>query len=201
MDSSATALARRALTCLLLGSSLTLAACPPVVVITPYDEVTETKLQDFREGLNVLVKRAASGKGTAAGTFDASKDAYLVLEAQIEGLVSRAKSQDQGIGCKLDNQTWDRIKKQLAKAAGLPAANSTTGDEYGCITLLLSNVQQNLTSLESIHKDPAQCVSKVPEFPTCLRQDAAQDALDISNQTIDAALFVESALKKHGESK
>lgn len=76
-------------------------------------------------------------------------------EAKIDGLVAQAKAQDQGIGCKLDDQTWNRIKAQFAKAAGLPATSTTTGDGYGCVTMLLSNVQQNLTTLENIHKHPA----------------------------------------------
>jgi len=165
-------------------------------LISPYDATIPSVLQGYRYSLNVLVKRAGAGAGTAAGTFDASKDAYVDLEAKIDGLVAQAKAQDQGIGCKLDDKTWNRIKAQFAKAAGLPASSGTTGDGYGCVTMMLVNVQQNLTTLESIHKDPAQCVSKVPEFPTCLRPAAAQDVLNISNQTIDAVLFVEHALKK-----
>jgi hypothetical protein len=183
---------------IVIGSCAAIEGCHPVVLISPYDATVESVLQGYRYSLNVLVKRAGGAAGTAAGTFDASKDAYVDLEAKIDGLVAQAKAQDQGVGCKLDDKTWNRIKAQFAKAAGLPASNPTTGDGdgYGCVTMMLSNVQQNLATLESIHKDPAQCVSKVPEFPTCLRPAAAQDIVNISNQTIDAALFVEHALKK-----
>lgn len=176
-----------------------LASCQQVVLLAPYDEATDNRLQDYREGLNTLVKRAGSNKGTAAGTFEAAKDSYLELEAKIEGLVQRATMQDVGAGCKLDDKTWSRIKGQLKQVAGLPRTNSQTGDGSGCVPLMLTNVQKNLTDLESVHKDPAQCASQDPNFATCLRPDAVKDLLTISNQTIDAVLFVERVLKRHEE--
>jgi hypothetical protein len=182
-----------------LFSLLCTSACHTVVLISPYDEVTETRLQDFREALNVTVKRAGSNTGTAAGTFEASKDAYIELEAKIDGLVDRAKMQDVGVGCKLDAKTWARVKGELAAAVGLPATNATTGDGSGCVTMMLINVQKNLASLKSIHEDPAQCAGPSPEFKTCLRPAAAKSALNISNQTIDAVLFVEQALGRRKE--
>ena len=157
-------------------------------------------MEDYRVGLNLVVKRAVEGKDTASGTFEASKESYRELEEQIAGLVARAKMQDVGAGCKLDDKTWTRIKAQLLKAAGLPSGNGPTGDATGCLTLMLTNVQKNLESLESVHKDPAQC-GQTGEFKTCLRKTAAEDLLAISNDTIDSILFVEVALKRHEEVK
>lgn len=182
-----------------LSIATVLPACTKVILVSPYDEATDTRLQDYRDALNVLAKKAAAGTGTQAGTFEASKDAYLDLEARIDGLVDRAKMLDQGVGCKLDDKTWGRIKAQLAKAAGLPAANPATGDGSGCITIMLTNVQQNLASLEGVHKDPDQCQSSNPEIKTCLRAAAVTDLLAISNQTIDAVLLVEHALQRREE--
>lgn len=186
-----------------LGLCLSIAAllsgCTKVVLVTPYDEVTDTRLQDYRDALNVLVKRAAAATGTQAGTFEAAKDGYLDLEVRISGLVDRAKTLDRGLGCKLNASAWTRIKSQLSQAAGLPASNPATGDESGCITMMLTNVQANLSSLESVHKDPAQCQSTNSEAATCLRGPAAAALLAVSNQTIDAVLFVQHALKRHEE--
>ena len=90
----------------------------------------------------------------------------------------------------------DFLKTQLTKVAGLLASNPPTGDASGCITLMLVNVQKNLADVKGIHQDPQQCASSNPQFATCLRPAAAQDALAISNQTIDAVLYVEHALKR-----
>ncbi len=175
-----------------LGSAA--AGCQEVVILSPYDAMIESRLQDYREDLNTLVKRAANGQGTESGTFESSQDSYAALEARIEGLVDRASLQDQGIGCKLDDETWARIKAQLSKASGLPAANPATGDNSGCVVMMLNNVRQNLADLKSIHADAEQCHSSVAQYPTCLRPAAAVNILAISNQTIDAVLIVESQL-------
>lgn len=194
---SATPVWLRALRAALL--SFTLSSCTEVVLISPYDEVVDTRLQAYRDELNLLVKRAANGMGTAAGTYEASKDAYAQLEVKLDSLVQRARLQDVGVGCKLDDETWGRIKRQLDKVAGLPARNPSQGDASGCMPIMLGNVQKNLLLLEGVHRDPAQCASAVPEFPTCLRPAAADDLLSVSNQTIDAVLFAQSALKRHEE--
>lgn len=175
-----------------IGAAVT--ACSQVVLLSPYDATIESRLLDYREELNILVKRAANGRGTQAGTFESSQDSYAALEARIEGLVDRASLQDQGIGCRLEDATWARIKTQLSKAAGLPPSNPTSGDGSGCVVLMLRNVQMNLADVQSIHADPEQCHSSVPEYPTCLRPAAVVDLLAISNQTIDAVLMVESRL-------
>jgi hypothetical protein len=176
--------------------ALGVTACKEVVLISPYDAMIETRLQDYRDDLNTLVKRAGNSQESGAGTYDASKDSYAALEAKIEGIVDRAKLQDQGIGCKLDEGTWSRIKKQFANAAGLPVANPDKGDGSGCIVMMLSNVQKNLADVKAIHADPTQCVSASKDFPTCLRPATVKDLLSISNQTIDAVLFVENQLNR-----
>lgn len=176
-------------------------SCTPLILVTPYDEVTDTRLEDFKESLNIVVKRAASRTGTATGTFEAFQEDYAGLEVKIDSLIDRAKLQPQGVGCKIDDDTWKRIKTEFVRASGLPANNASAGEPAGCIVLMLNNVKQNLTDVETSHKNPALCASTDKTIPTCLRAASAQGLLAVSNQTIDAVLLVEQTMKSHQEAK
>ena len=202
------------------GIALAAAGCSPVILVSPYDEVTETNLGAFKETLNVFFKGAVIHAGTPEGTFEACQDQYTQLEVKIDNLIDRAKLQPQGIGCKIDDNTWTRIKSEFARAAGLPSTNGIEGEPAGCVVLMLNNVKLNLADAKGIHQDAKHCglplkqpapqgeltTSAAPAMPspqpaTCLREAASKDILAISNQTIDAVLLVEQTMKTVQEEK
>jgi hypothetical protein len=173
-----------------------------IVLVSPYDEVIDTGLQEYKENLNLFVKRTGDRSGKTEGTFAASSDAYAELEVKIQMLIDRAQLQQQReVGCKLDDETWSRIKRSFADAASLPTPNPNAGSAHGCIYMMLTNVQKQLGDVKNIHKDPQQCASPDPSVPTCIRPAAVASIVKISNQTIDAALLIEATQKKYEEEK
>ncbi|MGC4089899.1 MAG: hypothetical protein QM756_18830 [Polyangiaceae bacterium] len=182
-----------------------LAACSPPMLISPYDEQLDSGLREYRESVNVLVKDAAMQGGTKEGTFDAYASRYHQLEARIDGLIQRTAGQSQGLPCKLPKPVTDQLMKVLASHPNAAefslAAQKESGRSEGCTLRLVQIVKEQLDLLEQIHKTTDKCASSVAGDPSgtsysCLRSATKDVVLKITNQSIDAAWYVEIAKKK-----
>ncbi len=145
---------------LLLLSSTLIRGCAGVQFVAPYDEVIFEGLTDYKGELNLHVKNMADLSGTPAGTYEANRLKYNEMDTRLDLLIDRARSQSTGRGCllspalkeKIDNYLCDKVSAELSSAA-----SSTGSNSYGCTEILLVKVKQQLTYLESIHRDTDRC--------------------------------------------
>ena len=180
-----------------LPTLLLLGACS-VRLVSPYDAVIDDGLRDYRQSINVFLKDMGDVAGSPAGTYDANRDTYNKLETQISILIDRAKYGGSP-ACTLTQKVTDRIVQ--AMGANIPAelqnAPSTEdGDALGCMHRLLELVSDQLQIIKKIHSDTDKC--GVPQV-SCIRPATAKTALDITNQSINAASVVEMALRQGTE--
>ena len=193
----------RGLSLLCFGLALSSAtlACATVRFISPYDQVIDEGLMAYRQQINVFVKDLADKSGKPDGTFDANKGEWNSLQTKIDGLVERAKLQGGERACKLPTAITERML--AVGGASVPVevkaeAQASQGTSEGCTVRLLSLIRVQLDLLMQIHRETDKCTSTEGTSVSCLRSATAKDALQITNQSINAAWVVETA-KKRGE--
>ena len=175
-------------------------------LVSPYDAVIDDGLRDYRQSLNVFLKNMGDVAGKSAGTYEANRDTYNKLDTQISILVDRAKYSGSP-ACSLTQQVTDRIVAAMGSSipAELKAAPQTSGgDALGCMHRLLVLVQDQLGIIQQIHSTTDKCHNLEASNPSelsCIRPATAKTALDITNQSINAAAVVEMALKQNTEVK
>lgn len=178
----------------------TFSACK-VQWVTPYDEVIDHGLKDYKESLNLFVKNMIDKGGTESGTFEANREAYNELEVKIDLLIDRAKMQSEG-GCKMATELSTRIVALMGDK--LPAElrvqmNEKEGNSFGCTERLLVLVKDQLGLLKQIHATADKCTSEEGGNISCIRPATGPLALDLSNLSINAAWIVETAKKEGGK--
>lgn len=189
----------------LLSVLLLLAGCT-VRLVSPYDVVIDDGLRDYRQSINVFIKNMGDVAGTSAGTYEANRNTYNKLDTQISILVDRAKYGGSP-ACSLTQQVTDRIVAAMDSSipAELKAAPQTSGgDALGCMHRLLALIQEQLEIIRTIHSTTDKCKNlEIPNGPdvSCIRPATAKTALDITNQSINAAAVVEIALRQDTEVK
>jgi hypothetical protein len=168
-------------------------------LVTPYDEVLDYGLSDYRERLNAFARDVADKAGKPEGTFDANKPRYNELESKVDGLVARARLQGGMHACRLPAGVLQEVLA-LAGAELPPEVKRdpppADGNAFGCTVRLLELVHAQLGLLMQIHAQTDKCAGADGTSLSCLRPATAQTALRISNQSIDAALIVETAKRK-----
>jgi hypothetical protein len=186
---------------LLVLTALT-TACGTVRLVSPYDEVIDSGLAEYRLAINTFVRDMGDLSGTAEGTYEANQTRYNEFDSKIDLLVNRAAMNGGGKGCKLTGKLTERIVTVMGDqipADLTPAAQTDEGNSLGCTHRLLVLIQTQLGTLEQIHKDTDKC--RPPDGGaevSCLRPATSKTAIAITNQSIDAAWVVEMA-KKQGE--
>jgi hypothetical protein len=184
---------------------LSLAACTTVRIVSPYDEVIDTGLREYRESINVFAKNMADRAGTDTGTYESNKATYNELEVKIDLLIDRAEFSGGGRGCRLTQRITNRIVDVAGDAIPAqlrPDGQSEHGNSLGCTHRLLELVGAQLGLIETSHEKTDRCKSvEEPDGPeiSCLRPATAKTALDITNQSINAAWVVEMAKKEGSE--
>lgn len=165
-----------------------------VQLVSDYDEVIDHGLRDYKQQLNAFVKDMADAGGTSEGTYEYNKSTYNQLESRIDLLIDRAKMQSTG-SCKLVTNISSKIQRIMGDQVPVvikPESQSETGNSYGCTERLLVLVKQQLLFVKEIHQNTDKCKSRSGEQLSCLRTATSKSALDISNQSINAAWIVET---------
>ena len=197
----------------LLAILLVVVSCK-VQLVSPYDQEIESGIIEFKEELNVFVKKMENAGGTEAGTFDSNKDTYAELETKIDILVDRASLKSTG-SCKLPTKVTTRlntiVQKEIdkLKVETNPNAASETildsqktlidaqltpspdGNSYGCSERLLELVKNQLVLLKQLHAVKSCNNNSI----SCLNKAEANDALNLINISINAVWIVEEAKK------
>jgi len=202
---------RAAGTALLLGLLL-VAACAPVTLVAPYDEVIYEGLTEFKESLNNHVKNMADLGGTPEGSYVANRIAYNALETRIEMLIDRASLQATGRRCSVPGNlasTMDDYVRDQLPGTLVNAPVEASPNTFGCTRRLLELVREQLGIIEEIHRELDRCplvderagsdaASAATGTVSCLRPATAADALTIANQSINAAWYLENAKRQGG---
>ena len=178
--------------------------CANIQLVSPYDEVIDTGLKEYKEEINTLAKNMADSAGKKVGTYDENQEAYNALESKIELLIERAAIQGNGEGCRLTGNVTEKVTK-IMKGNSVPIAKGEEeGDSYGCTVWLLTLIKAQLDSLQMIHRTTDKCNpigyvaeqgGQIPSKVSCLRAATSGTAMKISNQSINAAWVVETAKK------
>ena len=186
---------------------LLLSGCSTVQFVSPYDEVIDTGLKEYKESINTLAKNLADSAGKKGGTYDENTEKYNALESKIDLLIDRASIQSSGKGCKLTVDLGAKVAKIMGDKLPPDASKKKEGDSYGCTERLLIMVKEQLTALQAIHEITDKCkpigiqqdANGEPTKVSCLRPATSSTAMKITNQSINAAWVVEIAKKTEGE--
>lgn len=165
-----------------------------VQLVSDYDEVIDHGLRDYKQQLNTFVKNTSDAGGTQEGTFENNKRTYNQLETKIDLLIDRARMQSTG-SCKLVTNISSKIERVLGDKMPVviaPDNQTKTGNSYGCTERLLILVKKQLQGIKEIHEKADKCRSRTGEQLSCIRMATSKTALDISNQSINAAWIVET---------
>lgn len=171
-------------------------ACSGIRLVSDYDEVIDNGITEFAEQLNTHVKNMGDLAGKPEGTYEANFRTYNALDSKLDVLIARASATSEGNGCKLQKKVLERIKSVLKDnmPKQLEYSDSEQDDNsYGCNEQLLRLVKQQLSYIETIHKETDKCG---PEDLSCLRPQTVNTALKIANQSINAVVIVEAAKKE-----
>jgi hypothetical protein len=163
-------------------------------LVSNYDQVIDTGLKDYKEQINNFIKNTADKGGTKEGTYESNKTAYNFLETKIDLLIDRARMQSNG-SCKLIPNLTQKIEKLLGDKTPLEISKQgqqDQGNSFGCTERLLVLVKKQLMSIKEIHQRADKCTSRTGEQLSCIRLTTSKTALDISNQSINAAWLVET---------
>ena len=175
--------------------ALSLMSCMNIKLISDYDPIIDRGITEFAEQFNTHVKNMGDLAGTPDGTFNANVKTYNALESKLDVMISRASIDAAGSNCKLEQQTYERIQSVLKDniPAALQSSNTaSSGNASGCNTQLLQLVKEQLSFIKQIHRETDKCGEKQL---SCLRPATAKTALDIANQSINAAAMIEAAKK------
>ncbi|MDT7831999.1 hypothetical protein RQM59_06385 [Flavobacteriaceae bacterium S356] len=178
------------LVCLLV---LGISSCK-VQLVSDYDQVIDHGLRDYKQLLNTFIKNASDAGGTEQGTFDSSKGTYNQLESKIDLLIDRARMQSTG-SCKLVTNISSKIERIMGDQMPVviaPNNQTENGNSYGCTERLLVLIKKQLLFVKEIHQTADKCRSRNGEQLSCIRITTSKTALDISNQSINAAWIVET---------
>ena len=165
-----------------------------VQLVSDYDQVIDHGLRDYKQQLNTFIKNASDAGGTKQGTFESNKGTYNQLEARIDLLIDRARMQSTG-SCKLVTNISSKIERIMGDQMPTeiaPNNQTDTGNSYGCTERLLILVRKQLLFVKEIHEKADKCRSRTGEQLSCIRIATSKTALDISNQSINAAWIVET---------
>jgi len=165
-----------------------------VQLVSDYDQVIDHGLRDYKQQLNTFIKNASDVGGTKQGTFENNKGTYNQLETRIDLLIDRARMQSTG-SCKLVTNISSKIERIMGDKMPVeiaPSNQTNTGNSYGCTERLLILVKKQLLFVKEIHEKADKCKSRTGEQLSCIRITTSKTALDISNQSINAAWIVET---------
>lgn len=186
---------------------LLITGCVTVRFVSPYDQVIDTGLMEYKESINTLAKNLSDSAGKKKGTFEQNKEKYNALESKIDLLIDRASLQSAGKGCKLSVDLAAKVAQIMGDKMPPEASKKEGGDSYGCTSRLLVLVKEQLTLIKKIHQTTDRCEpvdiesdgNGKPEMISCLRPATSSTAMKITNQSINAAWVVETAKKTTGE--
>lgn len=175
-------------------------ACTTVQIVTPYDEVIDNGLKEYKESINTLAKNLSDEAGTKEGTYENNREKYNALESKIDLLIDRASIQSSGKGCKLTVDVAARVTEIMGNETPPDINKKKEGDSYGCTQRLLELVKKQLEQLQYIHENTDKCklIGNESKKVSCLRPATSQTAMKITNQSINAAWVVETAKKSEG---
>ncbi len=181
--------------------------CTTVQFVSPYDEVIDNGLKEYKESINALAKNLSDNAGKKEGLYTENKENYNVLESKIELLIDRASIQSSGKGCKLAVDLGAKVARIMGDKFPINESNTEGGDSYGCTERLLIMIKKQLTVLQQIHENTDKCEpigiqqdeNGEPREVSCLRPATSGTAMKITNQSINAAWIVETAKKSKSE--
>lgn len=168
-----------------------------VQLVGPYDEVIDNGLKEYKEEINTFIKNMGDLGGSDEGTFESNMDKYNELEAKIELLIDRANLQSTG-SCKMVTDITSKIQKIMGDNMPQELVSEKqrdNGNSFGCIEKLLILVKDQLIILKKIHKETDKCKDDLGKEFSCIREATSKTALDITNQSINAAWVVETTKK------
>lgn len=180
-----------------------LSACGTVQFVSPYDEMIDNGIKEYKESINTLAKNLSDKAGEKEGTYEENQTKYNALEAKIDLLIDRASLQASGKGCKLATNIADRVSEIMGDKLPPEAQQKDPGDSYGCTEKLLILVKEQLFLLQKIHENTGKCTAigitqdenGQPDKVSCLRPATSSTAMKITNQSVNAVWVVETAKK------
>ena len=145
---------------LLTLSALSLAACT-VRLVTPYDQVIDNGLVSFNKAFLQFMAEVKNRIPGADGSYAKSVSFYNTQQAGIGTLIQRAHARDPDGSCSGSEVTEQAVQNinsivipklpQQTSGSQRTAAGSS-GESGSCISILLINIQDQLTDTACFHQ-------------------------------------------------
>jgi hypothetical protein len=134
-----------------LASAVFLAACA-VQLVTPYDEVIDDGLMTFNQDFLQFMAGIEESVPSEDASYASNTSFYNEQQAAIATLVQRSKASDPGGSCRGTAATLGAV--QRVDSIVLPEDGKTDqpAPNGSCTTILLSQIQEQLTDTACFHQ-------------------------------------------------
>jgi hypothetical protein len=201
--------------------ALLLVACT-VRLVTPYDEVVDNGLVSFNEAFLQFMAQIKQEVPGEQGSYGNNTDFYNTQQAKLGTLVQRSQAVDPKGSCPGTELTEEAVKKinslvipSTAKQPASSAAKSTDAPAPtgSCMTMLLTNIQEQLTDTACFHlaiygQTSTTCEARgfkqsvadsLKDAPLTTKQTLLGQIEDAVTASVTAAMTLELAKKQGTE--
>jgi len=130
-----------------------------VRLVTPYDEVVDNGLVSFNQAFLQFMAEIKEEVPGEQGSYDNNTDFYNTQQANVGTLIQRSQAADPKGSCPGTALTEEAVRKinsivlPAAATGGSAATKPTTPPVRGsCMTVLLTNIQEQLTDTACFHQ-------------------------------------------------
>jgi hypothetical protein len=134
-----------------LASALVLAACA-VQLVDPYDEVIDNGLMSFNQDFLQFMAGIEENVPSEDASYASNVSFYNEQQAAIATLVQRAKASDPGGSCSGTAATLGAVQRVDALVLPEQATTDHAAPTGSCTTILLTQIQEQLTDTACFHQ-------------------------------------------------
>jgi hypothetical protein len=134
-----------------LASALVLAACA-VQLVDPYDEVIDNGLMSFNQDFLQFMAGIEENVPSEDASYASNVSFYNEQQAAIATLVQRAKASDPGGSCSGTAATLGAVQRVDALVLPEQARTDQAAPTGSCTTILLTQIQEQLTDTACFHQ-------------------------------------------------
>ena len=196
----------------IVSLTLALAACS-IQLVPPYDEVIANELYDFNKAFLQFMAGVSEKVPSASASYAQNTDFYNTWQATLATLVQRAEADDPDGRCpgtKLTARAMQSIGSIVLRK-GVKTDDDPTTRTGSCTTILVKNIEQELTETACFHQAiygqaSADCtaigfsktdVQSLGNVTTETKRALLSEVQDAVTASVTAAMTLELA-KKHG---
>jgi hypothetical protein len=134
-----------------LASAVLLAACA-VQLVTPYDEVIDNGLMTFNQDFLQFMAGIEENVPSEDASYASNTSFYNEQQAAIATLIQRSKASDPGGTCPDTAVTQDALQRVDSIVLPEQATTDQPPPTGSCTTILLTQIQEQLTDTACFHQ-------------------------------------------------